>query len=238
VIGGTDGAIELNVTGGTPPYSYYWNTGATTDDIYGLPSGIYTVSINQADTTCPSFSATFSIMEPFDTTALDTLLVPPIDTCLNFIPDSFYVTLITVDPAAVTVTWTFVGQGATQNITVVYAYGQNGNYLIAITINCDSAKGMTTYMTYIYISANFGIEEAVQDALKIWPNPMTHEFTISIPEKTELVCVVNELGQLFYSTIPEPGDLKINTSGWPAGLYLIRLQNAEGVFATETIIKK
>ncbi len=44
-----DGAIDLNVSGGTSPYSYEWNTGATSASISGLEYGSYTVLITDAD---------------------------------------------------------------------------------------------------------------------------------------------------------------------------------------------
>ena len=47
--GGADGAIALNVAGGTPPYTYAWSNGATEPDLMDLPVGIYTVLVTDAN---------------------------------------------------------------------------------------------------------------------------------------------------------------------------------------------
>ncbi len=42
---GSDGSIDLKISGGKPPFTYTWNTNATTEDITNLVEGNYTVTI-------------------------------------------------------------------------------------------------------------------------------------------------------------------------------------------------
>lgn len=44
--GGSDGSIDLEVSGGTPPYTYLWNSGQVTQDIGNLTAGAYSVEVN------------------------------------------------------------------------------------------------------------------------------------------------------------------------------------------------
>ena len=43
--GDTKGIVDINVSGGTPPYSYNWSNGARTQDIASVPAGDYKVQI-------------------------------------------------------------------------------------------------------------------------------------------------------------------------------------------------
>ena len=43
-----DGAIGVSVSGGTGPYSYSWSNGATTDSVFGLSAGSYSLIVTDA----------------------------------------------------------------------------------------------------------------------------------------------------------------------------------------------
>ncbi|OAV43828.1 SprB repeat-containing protein [Lewinella sp. 4G2] len=47
--GGNTGSITLNVSGGTPEYSYAWSTGSTESGIANLAAGEYTVTVTDAN---------------------------------------------------------------------------------------------------------------------------------------------------------------------------------------------
>jgi uncharacterized protein (TIGR02145 family) len=46
--GAEDGTITVEVGGGCPPYSFLWNTGATTQNLDGLPAGTYICTVTDS----------------------------------------------------------------------------------------------------------------------------------------------------------------------------------------------
>ena len=58
--GTSDGLASVNVTGGIPPYTYLWNTGAVSKSITGLSSGAYVVTVTDVNACTKTANASIS----------------------------------------------------------------------------------------------------------------------------------------------------------------------------------
>ncbi|KIX22915.1 hypothetical protein SY27_03660, partial [Flavobacterium sp. 316] len=76
---GSTASIDLSISGGSPPYSFLWNTGATTEDLTNLGVGTYSVTVtdnlgctkNYSTTISPIVCCSFNVICPtFSMTSL------------------------------------------------------------------------------------------------------------------------------------------------------------------------
>ncbi|MDH7912674.1 gliding motility-associated C-terminal domain-containing protein [Winogradskyella sp. SYSU M77433] len=75
--GESDGSIDLTVSGGTAPYTYNWNTGATSQDLNNLAPGSYGVTVTDANG-CTSTSQV-SISQPSSILTANIISIENID---------------------------------------------------------------------------------------------------------------------------------------------------------------
>jgi plastocyanin len=58
--GGSDGSIDIAVSGGSPPYLYAWSNGMATEDLTGVPAGTYGVTVSDQSGQSATFGSVIS----------------------------------------------------------------------------------------------------------------------------------------------------------------------------------
>lgn len=233
-VNGNDGAIDLTVSGGTSPYTFVWNTGATTEDISNLTAGIYYVAISQSPA-CPTYTYVFQVNQPSINIILDTLTAAAIDTCLGFTPDSVFVSNILLTGNTITATWVFTGQGMVATLQASYTISYNGSYAIILSISCPN--GMKTsitsnYMAYITVTSFSVNENSKSKDFVVYPNPVKDWLHVTLPEynSTSTIQIYSVEGKKVYqNSVPSNSrSSEINVSKLPQGSYVIKLINDNG----------
>ncbi|MEN9969264.1 MAG: hypothetical protein RIR94_1460, partial [Bacteroidota bacterium] len=78
-LGDTNGIVDLTITGGTSPFTYQWNNGASTQDIYDLSAGTYSVIVTDTN----GCTATYSGIVTAPGSALAVTLYPTAALCFG-----------------------------------------------------------------------------------------------------------------------------------------------------------
>lgn len=78
---GMDGAIDVEVGGGVPPFTYEWSNDAETEDLMDITAGIYTLTVTDSDT-CRAIFPGLRVAEPL--TALETTGLIDSVSCFGF----------------------------------------------------------------------------------------------------------------------------------------------------------
>ncbi len=131
--GATGGSTQVNVTGGSFPYSYAWSTGVTTPTATGLSTGIYGVTITDFNG-CTAMSSTF-LNQPIEVNSTPL----PMSTSCQGANDGFVEISVWGGTAPLSYTWS--NGDTTQN-----TYGlTEGFYSVTVTdiFGCSSISQAT-----------------------------------------------------------------------------------------------
>ncbi|MBN4081846.1 PKD domain-containing protein, partial [bacterium AH-315-C07] len=121
--GFSNGATNLTVSGGTPPSTFNWSNGATTEDLTGIIAGIYAVSITDANG-CIIDDDSITVNQP--SAALSNTLDSTDVTCFGF---SNGTTDLTVTGGTTPYTYNWSNGATTKDLNAVPL----GTYAVSIT---------------------------------------------------------------------------------------------------------
>ncbi len=177
--GGSDGAVYISVSGGTGTYTYVWtNTTQTTEDITGLTSNTYYVTVTDANACTAIDSATITEPAPLTITIDSTHNV----NC-NGSSDGAVYTTTAGGTAPYTYSWTNTAQ-TTEDITGLTANTYNvtvtdANACTAIdSATITEPAPLTITIDSIYdVSCNGGTDGAVYTTTAGGTTPYTYVWT-------------------------------------------------------------
>jgi hypothetical protein len=217
--GGNDGAIEIIVTDGTPPYTYEWNNGATaTSSINGLTAGEYNCVVTDANG-C-TFSTNTIIEEPQAN-----------------LPDILGMT--NVDPFSIQTYSISSISGATLNWVVSggnILSGQGTNF-IQVQWSDSPVASISLLITYangcqsvVNLQVQIGMNVSMINSAiswKVFPNPVIGDINVELSGTNESVtCHLRDIsGRVIYIGKIKEGINNIDLSMLSGGIYTIEVVN-------------
>lgn len=131
--GGSDGTLDITISGGTVPYTFNWSQGSVTEDLCCLIAGTYTVTITDANLCTATASATITQPTQLIVTETHTDVL-----CHGFSTGSIDVTVVG-GTATYTYVWNNVSTAQDQvNVSA-------GTYAVTVTDNnlCSASLSIT-----------------------------------------------------------------------------------------------
>ena len=257
--GSNDGSILSYVTGGTPPYSYSWNQGSITQDLYNLWPGVFCVNVMDATgcqmNVCDSMSITGA--NTGDTlvvnnancgpTAVGTLVQQFEDCKFNFnaCASASMTSSNMIGNDTLQTVWTFID---TMNVTMetftMYNYIPNGMangcLNLQFILYCPIKTGNVNTIVVndiVELSGLSGLNDLVKNPFTVL-NPMGNELNVQFDEVTSgTMKLFNINGQVVKSqTLNLVQQASIATSNLSAGTYFLQLEIGSRVY-TQKVIK-
>lgn len=211
--GGSNGTVTANANGGQPPYTYLWNTGATTPTVTNLPAGTYTVIVTTANGCVTNATATITQPSaPLSYTSSQT----------NILCNGANTGTASVVAAGGTPPYTYTWNTTPVQTTATATNLTAGNYTVIITDN----RGCST-------SANFVINQPT--ALNANAMVVNNITCYGLTNGQATVGASGGTGAYTYSWNTTPASLTQTVSNLSQGNYTATVTDANGCTTNSSI---
>lgn len=129
----SNGSIDITVSEGTPPYTFAWNNGATTEDISGLSPGYYTVTVTDSK----GCEATSSV-------SIEAIGSVPVANFTTSIFEFMSYSFLDVSINASTYLWNFGDDQTSTLADPMNTYADVGTYLVTLAVSNNCGTDVTS----------------------------------------------------------------------------------------------
>lgn len=230
-----NGSIDLTVIGGAAPFTFAWSNGETTEDIFGLAAGTYTVTVTDS----ANQTATLT-----DTIASDPIFPDPVVgpiTGGNSVQAWSNYNYSVPSSNGSAFDWTVTGgslvSSASNAAVVQWNAGPNGTlYVTETDVNgCIASDSLSVAILFV------GIGERHEHAITVFPNPVVDQVYIQLPTALELpqVRIIDMNGQLVKFFTADRYNSFIDFQDQAAGAYFISFEYKDlGISVQHKLIKR
>ncbi len=222
--GDNDGSIDLTINGGTPPFSYSWDNGSTSEDLNNLAPGTYTAQVTDANNCLAIISIV--VAEP-----------AVLSLNSNSMPSSGNDGWASVDVIGGLPPFNY--QWSDGQTTQVASGLAPGTYTVVVT----DANNCTTDMQVTVESFVNTINLENLTTFELYPNPSDGHFTINVQfsvTETANLSIFSELGQQVYNYTNTQNSFtqSIDISQHAAGTYFVTVSTDKGRAIKKVLLLK
>jgi len=227
--GGSNGQAKVSVTGGSSPYTYFWNSGSINYIASGLSAGTYTVTVHD---NCGT-SATSSVVVSQPAVLFDSLASMTRPVCGQATGSAGIGVTGGTSPYRYTwtpnVSTTATATGLTARSYVVQVKDANGCFNnLSVAITC-SQPVTATYKEEASIPAG--------ENINLYPNPNTGQFTLSGLQAGMIIEMYDYTRKKISGSTVINETMQLNISQ-ANGVYLIRILDKDGNLVSEKKVVK
>ncbi len=241
--GDNSGNIDIDVTGGHGSFTYAWNTGATSEDIFSLATGTYSVTVT--DSKGCIASGAFTVAQP-------TALTAQIANTNAFYAHTTGAIDVTVQGGVAPYTYSWNTGTTTEDITVGAGFYEvliidangcmvsanatinetgvtetiNGQYTIAEGVNQEGSNSEAAAVT-----------EMETTTMNVYPNPAKDHATITWENGTmQTIELVNMTGQVIQTIAVNAFQNNTQITGVAQGDYMVKMTTVDGGIVVKKVI--
>ena len=221
--GGNNGVINLTMSGGTSPYHFNWSNFATTEDLFNLSAGPYSVMVTD-ENGCDVMS-NFVVDAPANPLIINgTVTNATGATNANGNID------VTVTGGTAPYSFLWNNGATTEDLTAIVP----GTYYVTM-IDANGCE----QISFFTVAVTVGIDEVSnQGSLNVYPNPAADKITIDLGTNklANKIVMFDPAGKVVFEDVPNGSKFDVNVQQFAEGTYLMNIYLGEEVVVKRVVI--